>query len=156
VHLTLVAVGKASEPFVQEGCSAYGEKIRRYTDLAVILVREEKIPAQGKREYILRAEGRRIREKLPAEGLRVALDEKGRLWNSPSFALFLKKEMESGRKHLTFIVGGPYGIEEALRKEASLCLALSPMTLTHGMARMILLEQIYRAFTLMRGEPYHK
>ncbi len=151
-----MAVGKASEPFVREGCVAYEEKIRRYSDLTVILVREEKIPAKGKLEHILRAEGRRIREKLPAEGYRVALDEKGQLLSSSSFALFLKKEIESGLKQMTFILGGPYGLEEALRKEASFALALSPMTLTHGMARILLLEQIYRSFTLMRGEPYHK
>ena len=153
MHLTLIAVGRVLEPFIRDGCAVYGERIRRYTDLRLIVVPEERIPGKGKREYIIRQEGQRIREKLSPAVFTVVLDEKGKFLSSEAFALFLEKY---GRKEIVFILGGPYGLDDTLKKAADFSLSLSSMTLVHGMARMFLLEQIYRAFTLLRGEPYHK
>ena len=153
MHLTLIAVGRVTELFIQDGCTVYGERIRRYADLRLIVVPEERIHPKGKREYIIRQEGQRIREKLSPAVFTVVLDEKGTFLSSEAFALFLEKYR---RKEIVFILGGPYGLDPALKKAADFCLSLSPMTLVHGMARMFLLEQIYRAFTLLRGEPYHK
>ena len=156
MRLSLVSVGKVSEPFVREACAVYAEKIRRFADLDLIVVPEEKIPFHGKREYILRQEGRRIREKLRPGGFTAAVDERGKSLSSEAFARSLQKWSYSGLKEVAFLVGGPYGLDAALREEADFCLCLSAMTLTHGLARMLLLEQIYRAFTILRGEPYHK
>ncbi len=156
MRLTLVSVSKVSEPFVREACAVYAEKIRRYASLNLIVVPEEKIPSQGKKEYILRQEGRRIREKLRPNAMTAAVDEGGKPLSSEAFARSLEKWSNSGLKELAFIVGGPYGLDATLKEEADFCLALSAMTLTHGLARMLLLEQIYRAFTILRGEPYHK
>jgi 23S rRNA (pseudouridine1915-N3)-methyltransferase len=153
LHLTLIAVGRVTEPFIREGCALYSERIRRYADLRLIVVPEERIPAKGKREYIIRQEGQRIREKLSPALFTVVLDERGKFLSSEAFALFLEKYR---RKEMAFILGGPYGLDDTLKKAADFCLSLSPMTLVHSMARMFLLEQIYRAFTLLRGEPYHK
>jgi len=153
VRLTLIAVGRVTEPFIRDGCAIYSERILRYADLRLIVVPEERISGTGKREYIIRQEGQRIREKLSPAVVTVALDEKGKCLSSKAFAFFLEKY---GRKKIVFILGGPYGLDDTLKKEADFCLSLSPMTLVHGMARMFLLEQIYRAFTLLRGEPYHK
>ncbi len=119
----------------------------------MIVVPEERTPGKGKRSYILHQEARRIREKMSGPVLTAVLDEKGKGFSSEGFALFLEKSL---RKNLTFVLGGPYGLDESLKKEADFILSLSPMTLVHTMARMLLLEQIYRAFTLLRGEPYHK
>ena len=153
VRLTLIAVGRVTEPFIRDGCAIYSERVLRYADLRVIVVPEERISGTAKKEYILRQEGQRIREKLSPAGVSVALDEQGKFLSSKAFALFLEKY---GGKEIVFILGGPYGLDEPLKKAADFCLSLSPMTLVHGMARMFLLEQIYRAFTLLRGEPYHK
>ena len=153
MHLTLIAVGRITEPYIRDGCAAYVERIRRYAELRLIVVPEERTPGKGKREYILRQEGQRIRGKLSRALFTVVLDERGKCFSSEAFALFLEK---FAGKDMAFVLGGPYGLDEPLKKEADFILSLSPMTLVHTMARMLLLEQIYRAFTLLRGEPYHK
>lgn len=153
MHLTLIAVGRIKEPFIRDGCAVYVERILRYADLQLIVVPEERIPGKGKREYIIHQEGLRIREKISSAGFMVVLDERGKFLSSETFALFLEK---NSSKKISFILGGPYGLDDSLKKEADFRLALSPMTLVHSMARLFLLEQIYRAFTLLRGEPYHK
>jgi 23S rRNA (pseudouridine1915-N3)-methyltransferase len=131
----------------------YAERIRRYAELRLIVVPEERISGKGKREYILRQEGQRIRGKLSRSFFSVVLDEKGKCFSSEAFALFLERFIG---KDLAFVLGGPYGLDDTLKQEANFILSLSPMTLVHTMARMLLLEQIYRAYTLLRGEPYHK
>lgn len=156
MRLTLVSVGRVSEPFVKEACAAYAERIRRYVDLHLAEVPEERIASRGKKDHIVRQEGRRIREKLRPDVFTVAVDEKGKSLSSIAFACFLEKWGNFGLKEIAFILGGPYGLDKSLKEEADFCLSLSPMTLTHGMAKMLLLEQIYRAFTLLRGTPYHK
>ncbi len=154
--LTLIFVGRAADLYIREGCQVYEERIRRYADLNLVWVAEERVPARGKIAYILQQEGRRIRDKLPPGAFTVALDEKGKLLSSQVFARSLEKWGNSGSREIVFILGGPYGLEESLKREAHFNLSLSPMTLAHGLARMLVLEQIYRAFTLLRGEPYHK
>ncbi len=156
MRLTLISVGKNAEPFVREGCAEYAGRIRRYAELNLAVVPEERLAAAGKIEFILRREGQRIREKIPPAVLRVVLDERGRSFTSEGLSGLFAKWMGSGIRDVAFIVGGPYGVEEALKTEADFRLSLSSLTLTHGMARLILLEQIYRAFTLIRKEPYHK
>jgi 23S rRNA (pseudouridine1915-N3)-methyltransferase len=156
LRLTLISVGKNAEPFVREACADYAARIRRYVDLALTVVPEERIAAPGKTEFILRQEGRRIREKIPSSALRVILDERGKSFTSEGFSQLFERWMTTGVRGVVFILGGAYGLDEALKNEADFRFSLSPLTLTHGMARMILLEQIYRAFTLIRKEPYHK
>lgn len=154
--LTLIFVGRTSDSFIKEGCGVYEERIRRYADLNLVVVPEERVLYRGKKDYILNQEGRRIREKLQPDVFVVALDEKGKCLPSEGFAHSLEKWSDSGSRKIAFLLGGPYGLEDALKREANFCLSLSPMTLAHGMARMLLLEQVYRAFTILRGEPYHK
>jgi 23S rRNA (pseudouridine1915-N3)-methyltransferase len=156
LRLTLISVGKNAEPFVREGGEEYAARIRRYAELSLTVVPEERLAAAGKIEFILRQEGRRIREKIPPAALRVVLDERGRSFTSTGFSGLFAKWMGSGIREVVFIVGGAYGLEETLKREADIRFSLSSLTLTHGMARLFLLEQIYRAFTLIRKEPYHK
>ncbi len=134
----------------------YEERIRRYADLDLVVVPEERVLYKGRKDYILNQEGRRIREKVRPDVFGVALDEGGKPLSSEGFARSLEKWSDSGSREIAFLLGGPYGLEEALKEAADFRLSLSPMTLAHGMARMVLLEQIYRGFTLLRGEPYHK
>jgi len=154
--LTLIFVGRMSDNFIREGCRVYEERIRRYAKLDLVVVPEERVLNKGKKEYIVSQEGQRIREKLRDEVFVVALDENGKFLSSEGFADSLKKWSNSGSREIDFILGGPYGLEESLKREADFCLSLSPMTLPHGLARLLLFEQIYRAFTILRGEPYHK
>jgi len=156
VRLTVISVGKNAEAFVRDACAEYAARIRRYGDLNLTIVPEERIPVRGKKDFILRQEGQRIRNKIPPSAFRVVLDERGRILSSLEFARFLEKWQAAGFRDLVFILGGAYGLDESLKQEADFRLALSSLTLTHGMARMILLEQMYRAFKLIRQEPYHK
>ena len=156
LRLTLVSVGRLSEPFIQEGCEFFAERIRRYAALNLIVVPEEKIPSRGKREYILKQEGRRIGAKIRPGVFTVAVDERGKSLSSEAFARSVEIWSNSGLKDVVFILGGPYGLDDFLKEKAEFRLSLSSMTLTHGMAKMLLLEQIYRAFTILKGEPYHK
>lgn len=153
MRLTLISVGRITEPFIRDGCAVYAERIRRYAHFRLVVVPEERITGKGEKEYIIRKEGQRIQGKISPAVFTVALDERGKFLSSEGFARFLEK---NGLKEIAFILGGPYGLDEKLKEEAEFCLSLSPMTLAHGMARLLLLEQIYRAFTLLRGEPYHK
>lgn len=156
MRLTLISVGKNAEPFVRDACADYAARIRRYADLVLTVVPEERVAAAGKKDFILREEGRRIRGKIPPAALRIALDERGRNFTSEAFSRLLEGWMATGVRGAAFLLGGAYGLDEALKEEADVRLSLSPLTLTHGMARMVLLEQLYRAFTLIRKEPYHK
>jgi len=156
LRLTLISVGKNAESFVREACADYADRIRRYAGLDLIVVPEERIAGSGKKELILRREGVRIRGKIPPAALRVVLDERGKNLTSENFARLLEKWMTTGIRAAAFILGGAYGLDESLKQEADFRFSLSPLTLTHGMARMVLLEQIYRAFTIIRKEPYHK
>ena len=156
MRLTLISVGKNAEPFVRDACADYAARIRRYADLVLTVVPEERVAPAGKKDFILREEGRRIRGKIPPAALRIALDERGRNFTSEAFSRLLEGWMATGVRGAAFLLGGAYGLDEALKEEADVRLSLSPLTLTHGMARMVLLEQLYRAFTLIRKEPYHK
>lgn len=156
LRITLISVGKIAEPSIRDVCAAYGEKIKRYAEFHSTVVREERVSSHGKRDYILRQEGRRIREKIQSSAWVIILDERGAHFTSAGFARRLQEWNQIGRKELIFIIGGPYGLEKQLKEAADFCLSLSNMTLAHGLAQMLLLEQIYRAFTILRGEPYHK
>jgi 23S rRNA (pseudouridine1915-N3)-methyltransferase len=156
LHLTVVSVGKLAEPFIQEGCEFFAWRIRRYAGLELIVVPEEKIPSRRKQEYILKQEGQRIRSKIRPGVFTAAVDERGKLLSSEAFAHLLETWSSSGLKEVAFMLGGPYGLDDSLKEKADFRLSLSSMTLTHGLAKMLLLEQIYRAFTILRGEPYHK
>lgn len=156
MRLTLIAVGQISEPFIRQGCQIYEQRIGHYAKFRSLIIPEEKIKDEKNKEIILRKEGQRIRAKLPKEAFKVMLDEKGKLFTSEDLASFLAKFSQAQAKEIVFILGGPLGLAEELKKEGDLLLALSPLTLTHGLARVLLLEQIYRAFTILRGEPYHK
>ncbi len=156
MRITLLTVGRLHEPFLRQGCQIYEQRIGHYANFRSLIIPEEKIKEEGKKESILRKEGQRIKEKLPPGAYKVILDEKGKLFTSEGLASFLDKFYRAQGKEIVFILGGPLGLAEELKKEGDLLLSLSSLTLTHGLARILLLEQIYRAFSILRGEPYHK
>ncbi len=156
MRLTLIAVGHINEPFIRQGCQIYEQRIGHYANFRSLIIRGEKIKEEKNKEIILRTEGQRIRAKLPKGAFKVTLDEKGKLFTSEGLASLLSKLSQEQKKEIVFLLGGPLGLEDSLKKESDLLLSLSPLTLTHGLARMLLLEQIYRTFTILRSEPYHK
>lgn len=132
----------------------YESRAGRYWPLAVHVVREE--PARSASEALVRErEGERLLARVAATDVVVACDEGGREFSSVRFAAWLGEHRDGGRD-ASFIIGGAYGLSDAVRRRATLSLSLSPWTLPHEMARLVLAEQLYRAGTILRGEPYHK
>ena len=145
MKIHLVWVGKTKERFILEGTQKYLDLLRPYADVHITEIREEKVKDIGR---MLGKESDRIR------GLRapyVLLDEKGESLDSPAFARFIERQGTS----VTFLLGGAYGVSDEIKTRAAKKISLSAMTFTHEMSRLILLEQIYRAFTILRKKGYH-
>ena len=144
--------GKTKEPHLRALVNDYAARIAKFGDFAI-----EEIPEAKKRgakgpQKLSAAESRLLQKLRPS--IRIFLDAQGRRWTSQEFALWLGQQGVRGTRELAFVVGGPDGFSPAFRAEADLLLSLSPMTLTHDWARALLLEQIYRGFTALRGFPY--
>lgn len=156
MKLRLVCVGKISENYLRVGVDEFAGRIIRYLPLLVHELKEEK--GGGKKadpRHLREREGERILEKIPAAAFTVVLDERGESLTSEDVANLLERHMVQGTPEIVLVIGGPYGLSEAVRRRADLLLSLSPMTFTHQMARLFLLEQIYRGLTILRNEPYH-
>jgi 23S rRNA (pseudouridine1915-N3)-methyltransferase len=156
LKLRLVCVGKVSEAYLREGVEEYASRIKRYLPFETVELKEEKAGGRGADNSFIRdREGERILEKIPQGAFVVTLDERGRNVSSEGLADLLEKHMVQGTPEIAMVVGGPYGLSQAVKGRGNLQLSLSPMTFTHQMVRLILLEQIYRALTIIRHEPYH-
>ncbi|WP_321368862.1 23S rRNA (pseudouridine(1915)-N(3))-methyltransferase RlmH [uncultured Desulfuromusa sp.] len=151
----LVCVGKLTEVWQREAAEEYAARVQRYFPLNIVELKEEKGGRKGDSAGLLKREGERILEKVPAKTFLIALDERGRNLGSEPFADLLSAEMLHGGRDWCLVVGGPYGLDPAVRKKADLILSLSKMTFTHQMARVLLLEQLYRSCTIIKNEPYH-
>jgi 23S rRNA (pseudouridine1915-N3)-methyltransferase len=155
MKLRILAVGKLKEPYSRAAVADYLARVRRTMTCEMIEVKD----GSGERdERRIRAlEAQRLRAAIAGgDRFRVALDQGGRAFTSAEFADFLGERMNDGSRELVFMIGGPYGLEPDLRGECQLGLSLSRFTLPHQLARVVLVEQIYRALTILRGEPYHK
>lgn len=155
MKLRLVCVGKPSGDWLPRGVADYEARIGRYLPYAATELKEEKgNPAKGDIPRIREREGERILEKLPAGAFVVVLDERGAPRTSEQLSELLARQMLAGND-LVLVIGGAYGLSDAVRQRADLVLSLSALTLTHQMARLLLCEQLYRALTILRNEPYH-
>jgi 23S rRNA (pseudouridine1915-N3)-methyltransferase len=155
MKLTLICMGKTKERFIQEGIAKYSGYLKHYADGEIRELKEEKIQDLRDAPLIRKKEAERILTSLPAQAFLVALDERGQEFTSHEFADFLNKTLESGIRDIVFVIGGALGLDECVTGRANKTLALSRWTLTHEMARLVLLEQLYRAFTIIKGKTYH-
>lgn len=151
MKLKVLWVGKSRDPWVKDAIDEYAGRIRRYMPLELVDIRDEK---GAEAEEMRRRECERLEKQIPSGAVVVLMDERGEQITSPALASFVSKQRDSGVGELIFIIGGAYGFSEEFRCRGKL-LALSKMTFTHQMVRAFLLEQIYRAFTILNGEPYH-
>ena len=154
MRLVVAVVGKARNPALGEAIRDYEKRAARYWPLDVHEVREERaagIPLDKVRER----EGQRLADKVPERAETVACDVEGRSLDSAEFAEFLKSARDQDRD-LAFLIGGAFGLPTELTARSTVKLSLAPWTLPHEIARLVLVEQIYRAGTIVRGEPYHK
>src|SRR5687768_6953848 len=155
MKVMLLAVGKARGSLA-DSIADYEMRAGRYFSLETVEVREEPYRGDGDAARVRNAEGKRLLEKLPAGMDLVALHETGKQWTSPQMADYLAELAVRACPGAAFVVGGAYGLSDALLAKARVRLSLGAMTLTHEMARLVMTEQLYRAGTIHRGEPYHK
>jgi 23S rRNA (pseudouridine1915-N3)-methyltransferase len=159
MQIRVVAVGKIKEKFLQEGIAEYEKRLRPYVKLQVVELAEEKRPASASlatESAAMEKEGERILAAIPDGSFVIALDMTGQGWSSRELAASFGERELSGQNQLAFIIGGDLGLSPTVLARSNLQLSLSKMTFPHPMARLLLLEQVYRAFRILRGEPYHK
>ena len=154
MRITLILVGKTKASYLQEGLAEYVKRIGRYVPFKMIVIPDLKVSKKTSAELVKRQEGELILQKVKTSDYLILLDEKGKTFTSEGFSKALNK-LEGMTGHVVFVIGGAYGFSEAVYKKAREKMALSEMTFSHQMVRLIFTEQLYRAFTIQKGEPYH-
>ena len=157
--IDIIAVGKVKEKYVNEGIKEYTKRLSRYTSLNIIEVDDEKAPeklSNRDKDIIKKKEGERILNKITQYSYVIALSIDGKGLSSEEFADKINNLMIEGSSHITFIIGASLGLSNEVLKRAQTKLSFSKMTFPHQLMRMILLEQVYRSFRIIRNEPYHK
>ncbi len=152
MKIRVLFTGKTDGRFVEEGVAHYARRMERYLPFVTEVVAAARGGDPRKQKE---KEGEAILRKAGREAYMVLLDERGEALTSEEFAAFLQKRMNAGTRELLFVVGGAYGVSPAVRERADKVLQLSAMTFSHQVVRILLMEQLYRAMTILRGEPYH-
>jgi len=155
----IISVGKIREPFYQNGINEYIKRLKVYTSVELVDGLEEKIsPRAGEKDIqkVLQKEADKILKLLNKDEMLVVLDSRGRSISSEKFAEYIADWNISNKSRINLIIGGSFGLADKLKKEANMSISFSKMTFPHQMAVLILSEQIYRGFKILRGEPYHK
>jgi 23S rRNA (pseudouridine1915-N3)-methyltransferase len=155
MKFTLFNMGKTEARYLQMGIDEYSQRIRHFIDFSIIDLPGIKSGKNISPELIRRKEGETILRATSKINSLILLDEKGEEYTSRAFAEYLNTQMNQGAKQVAFVSGGAYGFSDEVRKHASHQLSLSRMTFTHQLARLIFMEQLYRALTLIKGIPYH-
>ena len=153
--IRIIVVGNTKASFLKEGESLYLKRLKRYTPIEWVEVKPEKISKGAHKEKLLALEGLSIEKKFHSRDHIVVLDVSGREYSSEALSSRIERLSWKGNP-LCFVIGGPLGISKEILRKANETLSLSKLTLTHEMSRILLLEQLYRAFTIMKGEKYHK
>lgn len=159
MNVHLIYVGKLKEDYLKKGCDEYIKRLNSLCKLTTWEIAEEKIsanPSQKEIERVLQKEGERILEKIPSGAFIVPMCIEGKQVSSTAFAEKIDQIAVSGKSAIAFIIGGSYGLSDQVKNMADLKMSISPMTFPHQLARMILLEQIYRGFSINNGSKYHK
>lgn len=154
MKITFVSIGGIKKSYIKEGLDDYLGRVKRYVKTSVVEIKEVKAAGPRMRTDALKKEAERIFKKLSPGGFKVVLDERGKAYTSAGLSTLLRDLMDRGCRDLYLIVGGPYGLDPSLSESADLLMSLSPMTMPHELARLVLSEQVYRAFTILKGEPY--
>ena len=159
MKIKIFAIGKIKEKYLKDGINEYLERIKPYSQIEIIEVNDEPIvdnPHASEIKKAIDVEGSRVLKLLKPNDYLIGLDLNRKEMTSPEFAEFLNKKFVSGGSNISFVIGGSYGLSDELKQRCNDFITLSKMTFLHQMTRLILLEQIYRAFKINRNETYHK
>jgi 23S rRNA (pseudouridine1915-N3)-methyltransferase len=155
MKLTVLCIGKTREQFIKDGLEKYLRFLKHYADIELKELKEEKVRDLKEAALVRKREAERIFKAVPAGSYTISLDERGEEFSSHEFAGVVNKAIETGVREIVFVIGGALGLDERVTSSSHKIMALSRWTLTHEMARLVLLEQLYRAFTIITGKTYH-
>jgi len=156
VKIKFIVVGKTKENWIKEGIGHYRKLLKKYVDLEIIEIKEEKITKSKDAKTILNSEKGRIEKYLEKDALHIALDVGGESLTSEELAKFFEKSLNRRYSNFMVVIGGAFGLSPEILGACPVKLSLSRMTFTHELSRIIILEQIYRAFSILAGTKYHK
>ena len=159
MKIKIVTVGKLKEKYLKDGIAEYAKRISRFATVEMIELADEKIPdraSDSENAKILNVEGNRILSKIGEREFVVVLAIEGKTLSSEEFSKQLEQASINGSSTLTFVIGGSLGLSKEVKKRANLSVSFGRLTLPHQLMRLVLVEQIYRAFTIQQGSPYHK
>ena len=159
MNIDIAAVGKIKEKYLAEGIKEYSKRLGRYCNLRILEVEDEKTPenlSDKEMEEAKRKEGERLISRIPDQAFTIALSIDGKQLSSEELSEKLSDIMVGGTSYIVFVIGGSLGLSDEVLARSQMKLSFSKMTFPHQMMRMILLEQIYRAFRIIKNEPYHK
>ena len=155
MKITLLVVGKTEDKYLIDGMEKYLNRLKHYIGFTLVVIPELKNTKSLTEAQQKSKEAESIMKHLNNSDHVVLLDEKGKKYTSVSFSAYLNKQMIGSMQHLVFIIGGPYGFDDSIYARANSSLSLSDMTFSHQMVRLFFIEQLYRAFSILKGEPYH-
>ena len=159
MKLKIVTVGKLKEKYLKNGIDDYSKRLSRFANLEMIELADEKTPdraSDSENQKILELEGTRILSKIGDRDFVIVLAIEGKTLSSEEFSKQLERAPINGFSTLTFVIGGSLGLSPQVKKRANLSISFGRLTLPHQLMRLVLVEQIYRAFTIQQGSPYHK
>lgn len=158
MKITIVAAGKIKEKYLTAGINEFLKRLGPFANVKIVEINEEKMkdnPSEAEKKQVLQQEGQRLLKQVPESSYLFVLDVYGKTIASEELADRIQNLGLQGKSSITFLIGGAFGISEEVRRAADFRLSFSPMTFTHQMIRLLLVEQIYRAFKINRGEKYH-
>ena len=159
MKITIISVGKLKEKYLKQGIQEYLKRLSSYADVSIIELADEKAPetmSEAEMEAVKRKEGERILGAIKPDTYVITLEIEGKMLTSEGLAAKMDELATYGRSKVAFVIGGSLGISEEVQKRSDFALSFSKLTFPHQLMRLVLLEQVYRGFRIIRGEPYHK
>jgi len=151
MKISLLVVGKTSFPYIQQGIEDYAKRLKRWIDFEITVIKDSKLQEV---ERIKKQEAEYLHEKIDNQDFVILLDERGRHFSSLEFAKKIEEFQERNKK-IVFVIGGAYGFDNSIYDRANVQLSFSDMTFSHQIIRLMFMEQLYRAYTIIQGLPYH-
>ena len=155
MNIRLLLVGKTEEAYLKQGIQLYSDRLGHYCKFSIVEIPELKNAKSLSREQIKTREGELILKNISTSDYLVLLDERGKMFTSVEWARDMEKKFLYSSRDITFVIGGSYGFDAAVYERADEKISLSKMAFSHQLCRVIFLEQLYRMFTIIKGEPYH-
>jgi 23S rRNA (pseudouridine1915-N3)-methyltransferase len=155
MKISIISLGNTQEPFLKEGIALFEKRIKHYISIELICLKESRQMKNQPDNIQIEQEGKLLLQALLKVDYPVLLDVEGRKLDSVQFSRYIQQIMNKGSRHLGFVIGGPYGFSGEVYQTVPERISLSDMTFSHQLVRLLFLEQLYRAFTIIKGEPYH-